>query len=285
VLESLIARLNDYFLLFSAAIFLGLAVLETLRPLRPATGPLVWRWVANIGLYFVNILLFAFILTDHRVLALLGASGDAVDGPIAALGRFAGEWPLLICGFLASDLFLYVAHRLEHGIFILWRMHVVHHSDGELDASTGLRHYPLEAALHALVGTTMFLALGIPPWVGAAYGMVGYVVGVTQHANLRVLPPAVDRALQWVIVTPEMHRIHHSVRRTEHDSNYGNVLSIWDHMFRTYRSMPMEHRDAMIFGIAGLTDTAEARPDCVLLQPFRLAAATRSAPPQRSRTA
>jgi sterol desaturase/sphingolipid hydroxylase (fatty acid hydroxylase superfamily) len=127
-----------------------------------------------------------------------------------------------------------------------------------------------------LIGTAIFLALGVPAWVGAAYGMVSYMVGVTQHANVRVFAPEVDRALQWILVTPDMHRVHHSVSRAEHDSNYGNILSIWDHMFGTYRAASREEHAAMVFGIAGLRDVADARPDRVLLQPFRLPRARRT---------
>ena len=118
--------------------------------------------------------------------------------------------------------------------------------------------------------TTIFVALGIPIWVGVAYGMISHIIGVTQHANVRVFTARMDRALQWVFVTPDMHRVHHSALRAEHDSNYGNILSIWDHLFGTYRAASAEADAAMMFGLAGLRDAAAARPDRVFLQPFRL---------------
>jgi sterol desaturase/sphingolipid hydroxylase (fatty acid hydroxylase superfamily) len=180
-----------------------------------------------------------------------------------------------ICGFLVSELFLYAAHRAEHGVCALWRMHVVHHSDIELDASTGFRHFPAEAALHVVIGTAIFVVLGVPAWVGVAYGMLSYVVGVTQHANVRVFAPHWDRALQWVLVTPDMHRVHHSICRADHDSNFGNILSIWDHLFGSYRAVSAAAHAAMEFGIAELRGEAEARPDRVFLQPFRPALGTR----------
>jgi sterol desaturase/sphingolipid hydroxylase (fatty acid hydroxylase superfamily) len=281
VLEALTARLEDNFVLLGGAMFLGLAVLETTRPARPATGPLIWRWTANIGFYLANVLLFSLVITQDHVLAVLGVNGPAMDGPVAALGRVAGEWPVLICGFLASEFFLYVAHRAEHGVATLWRMHVVHHSDSELDASTGFRHYPVEGALHVLIGTAIFVALGVPAWVGVVCGMISYVIGVTQHANVHVFAFGVDRALQWVLVTPDMHRVHHSVRRADHDSNYGNILSIWDHLFGTYRAVSEEEHAAMAFGIAGLRDAAEARPDRVFLLPFWMPREAQRAPPDR----
>lgn len=270
MLESLTTRLQDHFGLFSAAMFLCLAVWETVWPARPSVGPLVWRWTANFAFFVTNAVLFSLLVTPNRVMGWLGSYGITVDGPVAALGFVAGAWPVLLCGALVSDLFLYVAHRAEHGVFLLWRMHLVHHSDGELDASTGFRHYPGEVGLHVLIGTAIFVALGIPAWGGLAYGMITYVVGVTQHANVRLFSPAVDHALQCVLVTPDMHRIHHSVSRVEHDSNYGNILSIWDHLFGTYRAASVEEQNAMTFGVSGFGDTSDARPDRVALQPFRL---------------
>jgi sterol desaturase/sphingolipid hydroxylase (fatty acid hydroxylase superfamily) len=267
--EAFTAWLGDFFLLSSVGMFLGLAVLETFCPMRAATGPLVWRWTANIGFYVGNVLLFSFVLTHDHIIAWLGATAP-VPNEVTGFGRLASQWPLLICGLLVNELFLYAIHRLEHRVFPLWRLHVVHHSDSELDASTGLRHYPVEAALHGLLGTAIFVALGVPAWVGISIGIIGYVIGVTQHANVRVFAPGVDRALQWVLVTPDMHRVHHSIRRAEHDANYGNVLSIWDHLFGTYRALSVEEHAALRFGIAGLGEVAEARPDRVFLQPFRL---------------
>jgi sterol desaturase/sphingolipid hydroxylase (fatty acid hydroxylase superfamily) len=270
VLASFTAQVENQFGLLGAGLFLGLAVWETVRPARVATARLSWRWTANIGFVLVNLLLFSFIVTPDRIFVLLGANGTSVNGPIAELGRVAGDWPVLLCGFLISELFLYAAHRVEHSVFVLWRLHVVHHSDSELDASTGFRHYPFESALHVVIGTAIFVALGVPAWVGVASGILSYVVGVTQHANVRVFAPRVDRALQWVLVTPDMHRIHHSVRRADHDSNYGNILSIWDHLFGTYREASAEEHAAMAFGIAELRDEEAARPDRVFLQPFNL---------------
>jgi sterol desaturase/sphingolipid hydroxylase (fatty acid hydroxylase superfamily) len=270
VLASLTAQAEDQFGLIGVAIFLGLAIWETLRPARTSTSSLGWRWTANIGFYVVNLLLFSLIVTPGRIVSLLGMDGVAVNGPVAELGRIAGEWPVLICGVLINELFLYAAHRVEHSVSLLWRLHVVHHSDSELDASTGFRHYPLEAALHVVIGTAIFIGLGVPAWVGVASGIVSYVVGITQHANVRVFSPRVDRALQWVLVTPDMHRIHHSTRPADHDSNYGNILSIWDHLFGTYRAVSAEEHAAMAFGIAELNDERAARPDRVFLQPFSL---------------
>lgn len=270
MLASLTAQAEGQFGLIGVALFLGLAIWETLRPARMATGRLSWRWTANIGFYVVNLLLFSLVVTPDRIVSLLGADRAGVNGPVAEIGRVAGEWPVLICGVLISELFLYAAHRVEHRIAILWRLHIVHHSDSELDATTGFRHYPLESAMHVVIGTAIFVALGVPAWVGVASGIASYVVGVTQHANVRVFSPRVDRALQWVLVTPDMHRIHHSVRPADHDSNYGNILSIWDHLFGTYRAASGAEHAAMAFGIAQLHDDGAARPDRVFLQPFRL---------------
>ena len=281
--ESLAAGLKDGLSLFGVAMFLGLAVLETVRPARPATGSLVSRWTANIGLKVVNVVTVSWLFTDGRIIGLPGVREPTINGPAAMLGHFAGEGWVLLCGVLIIELFLYAAHRLEHSVFALWRMHVVHHSDSELDTSTGFRRFPVEYVLNMALGVVVFIALGLPGWVGVAYGVIGYAVGMTQHANVRLLPPSVDRALQWVLVTPDMHRVHHSVRRAEHDSNYGNVLSIWDHLFGTYRALSVEEHAAMTFGIAEFRDSAEARPDRVLLQPFRLPHATRTATTQALR--
>ncbi len=265
-LAGAVQQAAPYFSLAGVAAFLVLSMLETVRPAREPGGRLVWRWSSNIVLYLINVFAVPLIF-------LAGVASHVTDGsriiaaqPAAIIRWLAGDWGLLIFGFLLCDLLLYIAHRFEHRVRFLWYLHAVHHSDTELDASTGLRHYPLENLLHLIIGAAAFVLLGIPAWVGAAYGVVSYVIGLAQHANLVFGGWGLD----WILVTPSMHRVHHSVRQSEHDSNYGNILAIWDHLFGTFRAVSPEQNAAMVFGVDGFRDAVDARPDRVLLQPLRV---------------
>ena len=160
--EAFTAWLGDFFLLSSVVMFLGLAVLETFCPLRAATGPLVWRWTANIGFYIGNVLLFSFVLTHDHIIAWLGATAPVPKQDHRV--RTVGE-PMAAADMRLTCQRALPVHHPSPGAsrLPLWRLHVVHHSDSELDASTGLRHYPVEAALHGLLGTAIFVGSGCQP--------------------------------------------------------------------------------------------------------------------------
>jgi sterol desaturase/sphingolipid hydroxylase (fatty acid hydroxylase superfamily) len=140
---------------------------------------------------------------------------------------------LFACGFVLADLFDYGFHRLLHRWRWLWLVHSVHHSDAQLDASTGVRFHPAEVVLETVLKTALFLGLGIPLWVEGARAVVLNPLNLAQHANVEY-PRWIERCLSWLLVTPDMHRVHHSAEPRETNSNFGAVFSFWDRLFGTY---------------------------------------------------
>lgn len=267
MLRAFARSIEDAEFLVAAVLLVMFALGETFRPLWRLRDPPFRRWSANLALFIGDFVLLGILVPSNLIGAFIGRASDR---PLAMLARIGGEWPVLIVGFLAMDAFLYAAHVLEHRVFAFWRIHVVHHSDTALDIGTAVRHHPAEPLFHTLVGSAIFIALGMPVWVGTLYGLVSIAFGYAQHANIRILTPRADRALQAVFMTPDLHRVHHSIVPIEHDSNYGNVLSVWDHLFGTYRAMSVEELARLRFGVDGLLAPREAWPDRVLLQPFTI---------------
>jgi len=216
----------ERFDLLPVGLFGLLVLLESLRPGR-ARGR---RWLANGGLLVANSLLAAVIVQQ--------ATHDDVPA-----------WPVWIAGVLFMDLVHYAGHRLMHAVPLLWRVHVVHHNDLDLDVTTALRTHPIEfVVLYGLSWALAALA-GVPAVVMAGYGLVLLGVEMLQHARL-TLPDWLERSVRWVVVTPGYHRLHHSPERAVHDSNYGGVFTLWDRAFATMRlpAAPGEPREV---GVAG----------------------------------
>ena len=160
----------------------------------------------------------------------------------------------LIC----LTLIQYGVHRLFHGVPMLWRIHRVHHADRLMDASTALRNHPCEQFGVLTLTCPVVPALGLPVWAVVAVGLASFSVAVFSHANLR-MPPRWSRGLARVFVTPAFHLVHHSVERTEHDSNFGDLLTLWDGVFGSYRNCPPVAR-------LGLGDTSDLHADKLLHQ-------------------
>jgi sterol desaturase/sphingolipid hydroxylase (fatty acid hydroxylase superfamily) len=223
------------------------------------------RWGANLSIVVLDVLLV-------RLLIPLGAVGTAVWADVHDYGLFARvDWPWAAeagLSFLALDALIYWQHRLFHVIPPFWRLHRMHHSDVEFDATTGVRFHPVEILLSMLIKMAAVVALGAPAVAVIVFEIALNATSLFNHANLR-LPPAVDRALRRVLVTPDMHRVHHSVHRREHDSNYGFNLSWWDHVFRSYTDQPADGHTTMRIGLAQFRDDAEQRLLRLLAQPFR----------------
>ncbi len=234
-------------LLLTALAFVALAGGEALFPLRAERRPRARRWFVNAALFLIG---FGLVLLASPLI-LKGAAwlqGALHFPPLAGLGLPA--WLLVVVSFLLIDLLAYLSHALFHGAPWLWRLHRTHHSDTTMDASTGVRHHPAEALLSAGLQLTVFAVLGVPLLVVLAYGLINNLWQFVTHAEVR-LPESIDRALRLVVVTPGMHRVHHSVRMDEGNSNFGMVLSIWDRLFGTYRRRPAAERASMALGVEG----------------------------------
>jgi sterol desaturase/sphingolipid hydroxylase (fatty acid hydroxylase superfamily) len=170
-----------------------------------------------------------------------------------------------VLALLALDAVSYTTHRLSHAIPPLWRLHAVHHSDAEVDATTTLRHHPLEALTGAVLSSGAVLILGISPAEVAAYVAAEWAVQSLAHANV-ALPPRWERVLRRIVVTPGFHKLHHSRERAETDSNYGQVLTIWDDLLRTASSRPVG-APRIEFGLDAFRDPKFQNPHWLLAQP------------------
>ena len=176
-------------------------------------------------------------------------------------------WLMLLVGILLLDLAIYLQHVVFHKVPWLWRLHQVHHADLDLDATTGLRFHPIEILLSLMIKVVVVAALGISPWVVIIFEVLLNASSMFNHSNLR-LPEAVDRRLRWLIVTPDMHRIHHSVHQVETDSNYGFFLSIWDRMFNSYTQAPRDGHTTMVLGLDYAQQPEKLKLQHLLIMPF-----------------
>lgn len=247
-----------------AVVLVAMALLERGFPRRPQR--LSWRrWPSNLGLVALSSGLL-------RLLAPAGAVGVALWAEARGLGLFPALglpfWVAAPLAVVLLDLLIYAQHRVFHAVPLLWRLHRVHHADPELDASSGLRFHPVEILLSLGVKAAAVVALGAPPEAVLAFEVLLNATSMFNHANVAI-PGWLDRPLRWVLVTPDMHRIHHSEIREETDSDFGFCLSWWDRLFGTYRAEPRLGQLGMVIGIEGWREDAEQRLDRLLAQPFR----------------
>jgi sterol desaturase/sphingolipid hydroxylase (fatty acid hydroxylase superfamily) len=225
------------------------AFLEGRNPAFSAGPGRAKRWPTNFGIGLVNLTL-AIVAPISAVVAAYWASRNGYG----LLNVTSAPWWVVVVGTVLGRSFTgYALHFVMHKTPLLWRIHRVHHSDTHLDVSTALRAHPLEAVLMIAVTVSVAIALGMDPVVLAAYEMVEAAVHVATHANLR-LPERLDRALRLLVVTPNMHSLHHSAWHRETDSNYGAVFSIWDRIFGTYSAAPRAGYDEMQIGLKEIRD-------------------------------
>jgi sterol desaturase/sphingolipid hydroxylase (fatty acid hydroxylase superfamily) len=218
-----------------------------------------------------NIILAAGVVLTNLALASVTASVSAIVTH-RGIGFFAGTrlrpWILLLLGIAGLDLSAYLAHLLLHKLALGWRFHRVHHSELEVDVTTAFRQHPGETLWRLLwqgIGTVVF---GLPFWVLPAYLSLSSLNALLEHANLRV-HEKVDRFLQLLIVTPNMHKIHHSRDAAETDSNYSNIFSIWDRLFRTYTRRT--EYTTLSYGLDDYDSKQKQRLKELIIEPFRRA--------------
>lgn len=249
--------------------FLGVLVLmalwERLTPRRPQSIKRLLRWPNNLGLVVLN----TFVV---RLLFPLAGVGMALLAQAKGWGLFnivpAPAWFAIPAGLLLLDLTIYGQHVAFHAVPVLWRLHRVHHADLEFDVTTGLRFHPGEIVVSMLVKLLAIVVLGALPIVVLAFEVVLNATSIFNHGNVR-LPPRLDRVLRLLVVTPDMHRVHHSIDRRETDSNFGFNVPWWDRLFGTYRAQPALGHDRMTLGIDLFREERELWLDRMLLQPLR----------------
>ncbi len=251
----------------AVGIFLALAGWESHRPDRDLHREVLPRWLKHMLLYAVGLCILALVAPAMLAELVFGSRDQHLV--FAAIGRAGGEWAVLISGVLLIDLYVYSMHRVQHRVFVLWRFHAVHHSDIDVDVSTGWRHHPGEFIISAALATVVFVLLGVPAWVFPVYGVISTAVGTFQHMNGK-LPIRFERGLGLLIVTPAMHRVHHAVAPEYHNTNFGNVLSVWDRLFGTYLAIDSARAAAMSFGLADAPGLGRDQLRGVLSLPFAL---------------
>ena len=207
-----------------------------------------------------------------RIVAPIGAVGFALLAEERGWGLFNAvalpRWLELLLALSLLDLAIYLQHRLFHYVPVLWRLHRMHHADLDVDVTTGARFHPVEILLSLGIKFLVVVPLGAMPLAVLLFEIALNATSMFNHSNVRVAP-AIECLLRWLIVTPDMHRVHHSIVRRETDSNFGFNFPWWDRLFGTYRSQPEAGHQAMTLGIEQFRDPRELRLDRMLRQPFR----------------
>lgn len=255
-------------------VYLGLLVLlmlaEAAWPRRPRVLGRRQRWPGNLGMAALNAL-------TVRLLAPGAVIGVALWADETGFGLFnllpAPDWLAVVGSVLLLDLTIYAQHVAFHRVAPLWRLHRMHHADTEIDVTTGARFHPVEILLSVAIKAAAVVLLGAPAGAVLLFEVLLNATSMFNHANL-ALPPALDRWLRRLLVTPDMHRVHHSWHRDETDSNYGFNLPWWDRLFGTYRPQPRDGHTGMTIGLADFRSSGDQRLDRLLLQPLRASAAT-----------
>ena len=239
------------------------------RPRRRREFPAIRRRVGNIALWILNLFLAAFFFPAA---AAVRPQFEVI------LGLDLPSWPItnaglsFSAGFLLLDLMRYAVHRCEHAVPLFWRFHALHHSDPDVDVTTAVRHHPIEDVPCSAIYWLAVLVLDVPAVVAVTHGLAVFATAAVQHGNFR-LPERLERWLQPVLVTVDMHRIHHSVVFEQANSNYGAVLSVWDRLFGTYTSISRAQHECIVFGVRELPPRDCLKPSAMLLTPWRISRA------------
>jgi sterol desaturase/sphingolipid hydroxylase (fatty acid hydroxylase superfamily) len=249
-----------------AMAFALLATAETMAPRRRQIIGRRPRWVGNLGLVVVATLLVRAVPFASAV-AMAGLAESRGWGLLHAIEPVP-VWTGIVASVVLLDLAIYLQHVLFHAVPALWRLHRVHHTEPELDVTTGVRFHPVEILLSAVFKVAVVGAHGAPVTGIIVFEIVLNAGSLWSHANLR-LPEAADRLMRLVVVTPDMHRVHHSIDRVETDRNFGFNLSWWDRLLGTYRAQPRAGHEAMVIGVTGFASGDVLGLGRLLVQPMR----------------
>ena len=254
---------------FFLGIFALVALWEWAAPRRARLLPRSMRWTSNLSLVVLNTLLIRLLFP----LAAVGVATFATANGWGLLNYFNVPFVVAVpVAVVALDFAIWLQHVTFHAVPVLWRLHRVHHADLDFDLTTGTRFHPIEIVLSMLIKFAAIAVLGPPVLAVVVFEVLLNATSVFNHGNFR-LPVALDRVVRWLIVTPDMHRVHHSIEVDETNSNFGFNLPWWDRMFRTYRAQPRAGHTGMTIGIGSHTDPRQvARLPGMLLMPFNSAA-------------
>jgi sterol desaturase/sphingolipid hydroxylase (fatty acid hydroxylase superfamily) len=224
------------------------------------------RWTSNLALVALNTLLLRLLFP----VAAVGVAAFASTNGWGLLNHFVvPAWLAVPAAVIALDAVIWLQHVVFHAVPVLWRLHCVHHADPDYDLTTGARFHPIEIVLSMLIKLAAIAVFGPPVVAVVIFEVLLNATAMFNHGNIR-LPLALERALRWFVVTPDMHRVHHSVEDDETNSNFGFNLPWWDRLFGTYRDQPRAGHDGMTIGIREHTEPREvARLDGMLMMPFK----------------
>ncbi len=246
-------------------LFVAMVLWEVFAPRRSQSVPRRLRWPGNLGIVVLNSALL-------RVLLPAGAVGFASYAQTQGWGVLnALHVPAAVAvpvSIVLLDLAIYLQHVVFHAVPALWRLHRMHHADLEFDVTTGSRFHPLEIGLSMGIKLAVIAALGPPALAVLLFEVLLNATAMFNHGNVRIAA-GIDRVMRWVLVTPDMHRIHHSIEPRETNSNFGFNLPWWDRLFGTYRADPSAGQTGMTIGLAEFRTPDELRLGQMLVQPFR----------------
>jgi sterol desaturase/sphingolipid hydroxylase (fatty acid hydroxylase superfamily) len=247
------------------SVFTAMALWETLAPRRPGSYPRLMRWPSNLAVVALNTALVRMLLSAAAVsLALLG-----IHQSWGLLNNLLLPWwSTVVSSVILLDLAIYLQHVMFHPVPALWRVHQMHHADLDFDLTTGARFHPIEIILSMLIKFGVVAALGAPALGVLIFEVLLNATSMFNHGNVRI-PARLDRWLRWLVVTPDMHRVHHSIVVGETNSNFGFNLPWWDRLLGTYRGQPAVGHEGMTIGIEQFREPRELWLDRMLLQPFR----------------
>ena len=255
---------NESFIRLTAffSIFIIVAIWESFSPRRQLSTSRARRWVSNIIITFLGA---AIVRGVFPVLAVSFAANQTNTGILNLV-----PLPFVLkvfFGILAFDLIIYFQHVMFHAIPVLWRLHMMHHADLDVDVTTGLRFHPIEVLLSMGIKITAVVIIGPPVLAVILFEILLNGTSMFNHGNIRI-PKEIDRILRLIVVTPDMHRVHHSVVIRETNSNFGFNFPLWDRLFHTYRPQPAAGHEKMVIGLSQFRDHKVLTLPKLLLLPF-----------------
>ena len=260
--ELLAGTANVHVLVFSIVLVTMIAW-EAAAPRRDRSGPRLTRWVSNLGMGLLNRLM----LSVAPMMSAALVASERFDWALLNLLQVP-LWASILITLLLLDALVYWQHRLFHMIPLMWRVHRLHHTDTDFDATTAVRFHPIEALVSMLIKAFAVMCIGPPAVAVLIFEIVLSATALFNHSNAR-LPLAVDRWLRTVLVTPDMHRVHHSTNPAEYNRNFGFNLPWWDHLFGSYLAQPQLGHRSMQIGLDRFRSAREARLPALLVQPFK----------------
>ena len=250
-------------------VFLAMALVELLWPKRTLSVSKGKRWLTNLGISVTDSLVLRLMAMLAVPVAAVAAAFYAQAHQIGLLNNVAWpQWLKIVVALLVLDLAIWAQHLASHKVPLFWRLHQVHHADRDIDVTTAVRFHPVEIALSMLWKIVVVVPLGASPLAVFLFEVILNACAMFNHANI-ALPAWLDGVLRMFVVTPDMHRVHHSVLRREHDSNYGFNLSLWDRLFRTYTAQPEAGHQGMTIGLTPYQSEAPTKLGWSLWLPFR----------------